>query len=192
MPIYKVCCEKCGYQAWSSKLWGPKSYIDSNGKDIPVNVSFSWCNECQSFEPVESFHNTLDYVHKLNESIENIKTDTNSIIKLFFIRLMSRTRVTDKYFVNEAERYVRKIEQDLKRKGTEKCITCGSEDVVLYSGDKSIGWQLVTKREDENVFINIQHPNCGGSLYITHDSLRIMMTFDERMFSLDGKEIKGN
>ena len=190
MPSYKVCCDKCDYQAWSHKLWGAKEYIDSNGKGIPVDATLGWCHKCQSIEPIESFDNTATYVSKLHDSLEAIKADTNSLFKLFFIRLMSRFRVTDKYFVNEAQEYARKIEQDIKRKGTEKCLTCGSNDVELYVGDKSIGWHSISEVDDENAFLNIQHPNCGGEFYIPPDIIRIAMALEQIKFSLDGNEIK--
>jgi len=190
MPTYKVCCDKCDFQAWSYKLWGAKEYVDSKGEEIPLDTTFSWCNKCQSIEPIESFDNTATYVSKLHQSLAAIKADTNSIIKLFFIRLMSSVRVTDKYFLNESQVYARKIEQDIKRKGTEKCLTCGSNNVELYAGDKSIGWHLFPEVDGENAFINIQHPNCGGEFYIPSKLNRIGMALERRMFSLDGLEIK--
>jgi len=192
MPTYKVCCNKCDYQAWSHKLWGAKEYVDSSGKGIPVDATFSWCNKCQSIEPIESFDNTSTYVSKLHESLDAIKADTNSIIKLFFIRLMSRVRVTDKYFLNEAQEYARKIEQDIKRKGTEKCLSCGSNDVELYVGDKSIGWHSVSETDGESALLNIQHPNCGGEFFIPSEFNRIAMALEKRKFSLDGFEIKND
>ncbi|UUO22881.1 hypothetical protein FGD67_06520 [Colwellia sp. M166] len=189
MPTYKVCCDKCDYEAWSLKLWGAKEYIDSEGQRIPVDVTLNWCNECQSLEPVESFDHTEEYVKKLKEALNNIKDNTNSVPKLFYIRLMSWFRGADQCFLNEALEYTRKIELDFKRKGTEKCLTCGADDVHIYSGNKGIDWQLKFENDNDNTITNIQHPNCGGEFYISTDVIRVAMSSDMRTFTINGEEL---
>ena len=74
--------------------------------------------------------------------------------------------------------------------GTEKCLTCGSNNVELYAGDKSIGWHLVPEVDGDNAFINIQHPNCCGEFYIPTECRRMRMALVIRIFSLNGLEIK--
>tara|TARA_R110001592_G_scaffold254784_2_gene518241 strand:+ start:1768 stop:2355 length:588 start_codon:yes stop_codon:yes gene_type:complete len=190
MPTFKVCCDKCDYEAWSLKLWGAKKYINSEGLSIPIDVTLSWCNNCRALEPVESFDNTSEYVTKLQAALNNIKANTNSVLKLLFIRLMSRLRITDKYFLDEAQEYARKIELDLKRKGTEKCLTCGSGDVDLYSGEQSIDWHLISESESDNTLVNIKHPYCGGEFYVPPDFIRIAMSAETQTFTVNGKKME--
>ena len=73
-----------------------------------------------------------------------------------------------------------------ERTGTEKCLTCGSDDFILL--DKPItGVGVVKLKAKEDVFY---HPSCGGQLLAKEDPLRLNCIFSPLIYTIDGLKVK--
>ena len=185
MPSIHLDCEVCNHHSSSSITWGDYKYqIDTDL--ISIDRRLGWCFVCDTFVPIESFEpeDYLKEIHELQKSIEKLE---NNLILSF---LSSRRKKDSKYFKEQINKNILSLYIAAKRIGTEKCLTCGSQETELFNGDYSLSYENGNYQGSKRT--GFKHPGCGGEFIATPNPIRYHMRFTPQLYDINGYRVNGS
>ena len=185
MPSIHLDCAECDFHGCTSVTWGLYSYLVNN-EEIPVNRVLGWCSDCDSFQPIECFDPEESF-QEIVKSRDQLKRFQSSLI----MQILNRTRRNQiQYYQDEINRHALNLYMISKRKGTEKCLTCGSSDTIKFDGDYSLEYESgLYQGVKRTGFI---HPKCGGEFIATPNPMRYHMRFTPKYYDINGLLIPDN
>jgi hypothetical protein len=74
-----------------------------------------------------------------------------------------------------------------QRKGSERCLKCGSVDVARFDGTYSKPNSYASKGTTVNT--GFCHPGCGGEFLASVNPVRLNLIFEPRLYSVEGHEL---
>ena len=174
-------CDKCGHQSDSSVVWGQFVYLDGD-KELSINRRLSWCHDCENFVPVEDFE---DINKLISESKSSLEVISNELLKPFRLLFRKTSKVHWKNHIDKFEQNIKRFEIISNRRGTEKCLHCGSMDIER----SEIEYKLHSDEGDNIDFLYTLffHPKCGGEYIATRSSIMINTNPPKRIYNLNGK-----
>ena len=161
-------------------LWGPMLYL-IDGKKISVDRRLGWCHECQELKPIEHFKPD-EYLAGIREHQDKLSKLQSSPFKLF-ISVSKRYRA--KLYQEEIEKQALALYITSKRRGTEKCLACGSDKVVSFDGDYSLEYDGAALYLGEK-HTGFYHPGCGGEFVATPNPIRFNIAFIDKYYDING------
>jgi hypothetical protein len=178
MPSTDLVCDKCGFQGSDDVVWGDFRYVEGD-REIPLNRTLGWCADCSDFVPIEDFAIRDELMSDIDEAMDAIKVRAK---RWALFSLLDR-----KGRLNEIERLsalIALLTLVEERSGSERCLHCGSVNVVRFDGDYSGLAQYASKETTVNT--DFLHPGCGGEFLASVNPIRLNMIFEPRLFSVDG------
>lgn len=183
MPMYTIKCSGCDYATSNRITWGHFEY-ESGEKRLSVKRDIAWCNQCHELAAVESFT-----VGSFDEEWIWVELDSlqQEVMPSFWRYIRARFNGQYRKTSGCLEQVRSRIDELLlaiRRKGTERCLTCGSQDLkVFHVADAGMSDSLSPPE-----FI---HPGCGGQICTSDSSMRISMAFRHiRVYSLNGEFLR--
>jgi ferredoxin len=175
VPFTILFCDKCDAKWSSLMLNGYFIYVLPDGRHVHANRCEGWCNRCSDVVPVELLANKDDVVSSLNEAETTISRiqatfpTTLATRLLWKIQKTKRNKIQREITVRQGERdkIAVKLNFLTQRTDPEKCLRCGSMDILHYSNLPKFTQtesRSLTPPKKPTVY---QHPNCGGTLCIT-------------------------
>lgn len=172
MPSVSFECTGCDLRGNSSAAFGRYQYLDETGA-VPLTQALGICDDCHGFRAIEAF----DDAGKVRGEI---------FIGWIFV-MLSRLRIlkdeTPEDTAEELTGLRRRLGLIRKRKGDERCLTCGGRNVVPFTGK----YKHSVRGCDHDSKTGFIHPNCGGEILYWTDGSRMAFVFEEKMYSLEGK-----
>ena len=177
-------CEKCGHQSDSSVVWGEFVYLDGD-EELLINRRLSWCYDCDNFVPAEDFE---DINKLISESKSNLEVILNDLLKPFRLLFRKNSKEHLKSKVDKVGQNLKRFEIISNRRGTERCLHCGSMNIER----NEIEYKLNSEHGDK---IDLQytlffHPKCGGEYIATRSPMMINTNPPKRIYNMNGKLIK--
>ncbi len=164
VPSKILTCDRCGYT--KPMLFDSVDYSYLIGrKEVFMGTELGWCHDCDSFRTIEQFDADMywDRIIRLRKEIKRLKA---LLVPWRKRKLISSLQAAiDK---NTQLLYIL-----AKRKGAEKCLECGSTNVMPFDGDCTLKLDIgpyVYVGEKATGFI---HPGCGGEFIVTPSPVRI-------------------
>jgi len=167
------------------KTWGIFEYQDTEGR-YPCNRQLGWCADCNDLVPMEDFSNPDSYAEHIEDRLHWLKSETYSAWQAFLNALSRRRRTRHQEWLVEAEAALRGLRNGQLRRGTERCLKCGSQAVSSFDGCVD-----VRLSDDGMVFegrnpTGYLHPGCGGEFVAEGSEMRFSMRFFTRVYSPEG------
>lgn len=184
MPTYTLECDRCDYKAGSAMTWGRFEYELPEGR-VPVNRTIGWCNQCEGFQAIEVLELDSYERESLWLEIEQVeKTVFSYFWRYLAARMTGSYRRSVKSMVSIRE-YVHQLMLIDRRKGTERCLTCGSTDHQSFNETVRLQYSGTYSGEQLSDF---EHPGCGGKIKMVGADMRLSMVFNTiRVYSPDGE-----
>jgi hypothetical protein len=180
MPSTDLVCSKCEFKGSDAVVWGDFRYI-KGGLEIDLSRTLGWCSDCSDFVPVEDFDIRDELLSDIDEALEAISVRAK---RWFSFSLLGRTR---KDRLNEIERLsalIALLALVGERKGMERCLQCGSVNVIRFDGDYS---DLDPYSSDKTpMHTGFSHPVCGGEFMASINPMRFHYIFEPRLYSING------
>lgn len=183
MPSTDLTCSKCGLRGSNAVVWGDFRYIEGD-REIPLSRTLGWCADCCKFVPMEDFAIKDRLLAEIEEILRPIKERVNQRVSF---SLLSGTR---QHRLNEIDRLSTLVEQLVligDRKGSERCLKCGSVSVERFDGDYT-GLDPYESGE-KTVNTGYYHPGCGGEFLASISPIRFNIIFEPRFYSKDGHRL---
>ena len=160
MPTYQLHCERCDYSAGSGLTWGHFEYETDSGR-LPVDRSLGWCNHCHGFQPIECFDSVDE--EWLWADFELLEDAVKAGFWGRLGRLLGFFKHRDQQRLDKLQQTFESLLLAIRRKGSERCLRCGSTDYYLKPG------QALNDRQREEIRM----------LYRTKDeAFNILAAFD--------------
>jgi uncharacterized Zn finger protein (UPF0148 family) len=133
IPGIDLDCDKCGYQGGDSVVWGDFRYVDGEC-EIPLNRTLGWCANCQALVAIEDFSDREEVAAEIEKILDEV-----SIVekKWRSISLFSNRRKQRLARLEQLAGVTKRHALIERRKGHEKCLSCGSVNVSRFEGDYS-------------------------------------------------------
>lgn len=182
-PI-NIICEKCRYQGSSMVLWGGREYTDGHISSFAKSI-LGWCSSCTKLVPIEDFSDEQQVIQKLGYLRKWIERWPGQRIALL---MAARKRARRRETLQELEAYVTRLALIRARRGTEKCLVCGSPEIFSLEGQWELEYHIsgtyIGKRRTGFI-----HPNCGGEFIATPCEWNFHVKHPVRYYNLQGKPI---
>ena len=183
MPSTDLICNQCGFQGSAAVVRGDFRYIEGE-REIPLQRTLGWCADCSDFVPMEDFAIKDELLAEIERILHPINVRAN---RWASFSLFKRTR---KGRLNELERLsglIARLSLIGDRKGSERCLKCGSVDVERFNGDYS---GLVPYGSNETtIHTGFCHPGCGGEFLASVNPIRLNLVFEPRFYSMVGDRL---
>lgn len=193
IPGYSIKCEKCDYVADDGIR--PTSYFYRNEQgEFPLKHYYGWCFGCGKHRHIEdiskaALHEAIDQVVGSRQTLE--KYNCGVVSKLLKAALPSRRRLVERE-QEVLDGNLQYIYLAALRKGKERCLTCGSNDVKPYRTN------IITrglKLEDDFVFsgrdiTDYCHPGCGGLFHHVGTETRFLWKTQAIFYTPEGEFIE--
>ncbi len=148
MPCIDLECEHCDFKGNDMVTWGRYTYVHGEN-EYNVNRCLGWCSDCSKLAPIEDFSDTDKVLKKLGELADELEKDA---VKWGPIRLLKRL-LCYKWNISEISQLTKRLNIIRLRKGSEKCLDCGSTGVKKFDGDYQLDYEgLLYRGEREQVF----------------------------------------
>lgn len=174
-------CEKCDYRASSNIVNGLFSYI-VDGKRVHTDRRIGWCNECEELRPLEYFK-----PDKLLAAVRQYLAEMDNLKPGGLLHLISSSR---RYQIKNCRQKIEEATLALhiaaKRTGSEKCLSCGSDNIDPNEGDYTLEYDVASSAYVDSKRSGLYHPRCGGEFIVTPDPVRYNITFDDRCYDFNG------
>jgi len=185
MPTTDLECDKCGFQGGSGVLHGDFRYVDGEC-EIPLDRTLGWCADCQEFVPIEQF----DDIEEVAAEIERVLYEMSIIEKKWLpVSLFSNRRKQRLARLEQLAGLTKRLALIERRKGHEKCLSCGSVNVSRFDGDYSEIDSF--KYSQKIIHTGYLHPGCGGEILATLCPMRFSIIFEPKCYSVNGDRIEG-
>ena len=182
MPCIDLECERCDFKDNDMVTWGRYKYLDGEN-EYWANRCLGWCSDCKKLAPIEDFSDADEVVKKLEETPNELKGFYGKG-RLFRLLNIFRSRI---HHIEQLPELAKRLNIISSRKGTEKCLDCGSAGVKKFDGDYQLDYEgLLYQGEKRTGFI---HPDCGGEMIAQPHPTRYNMAFTTRYYNLDGTPV---
>jgi hypothetical protein len=183
MPSMTLKCNRCGNSGGTSATFGSFTYIDGE-EEFAVGRCLGWCDDCDSTVAMEEFEDSEALLTKLGELPRELRQITQ---KPWSLLLKRGARIRRDTLLSDLADVTFRLKLIRDRKGTEKCLQCGGEQVREFDGQYQwVGDYAASQADQATGFI---HPGCGGEFIASGCAIRFHYSFDDRYFSVDGREI---
>ncbi len=187
MPTYDLICSRCDYQSSSMVTWGRFVYEDGNSA-FPCKHQLGWCENCAGFVPMEAFDASDQEFQEIESSHDWLRRYSDSAWQHFLNWLIPSRR---KWLTRQHDRLegaIKVMKLSMKRKGTERCLDCGSRNVVPFRGNigVTLADNFVFAGSSNTGFI---HPHCGGEFIAKGSGTRYLVRFTTRRYDTEGERI---
>lgn len=195
-------CDKCDFIASSMVLWGHINY-KNNGKSLNVNRKLGWCDDCRQICPIEELASpqTLEVAiakHRELQATLNSLTEPLKLKRSFLARLLKLEPVLPNTFSSLKSEIailsddIQEMREQLSffenRKSSPRCLSCGSHRISSLPNFEYPD-EVDDYDEAKTVYV-MPHPICGGAIKVHNPSIRFTMKMRERVFDIEGIEIK--
>jgi hypothetical protein len=182
MPSIKLNCNKCDFESNTRILWGGLNYFTADG-ELPIEKQLGWCKSCDSFAPIESF----EHQKAVTTELDSLSTKLMTLQKRSLVRrIFMPARKEYKNIVKQIYALSKILSLINQRKGTEKCLTCGSANVFIPEGDFSQKATFGGFSSQDFINTGFTHPGCGGEVITSQDPLRISAIFITQLYNTNG------
>jgi len=185
MPFINLDCDKCDFHGSSMTTWGDFRYI-ANKSELNINRLLGWCFNCKKLAPVEDFSDIDEVIAEIGELTTDLKSDYEKWLSYLFLIL---TRKHTVYRINEISDLTKRLHLIRQRKGSEKCLTCGSENIKIFDGDYSLEYEVMEGVFQGTKHTGFIHPECGGEIIASSNAMRLNMKFTPQCYNFDGSVI---
>jgi hypothetical protein len=175
VPIVAFECTSCDLHGSSSAAFGRYRYLDATGV-VPLIQALGICDDCHGFRAIESFGDAGKV--------------RGEILLGWILVVLSRLRILKNEASEDAAKELTGLNGRLrlirKRKGDERCLTCGGRNVVPFTGK----YKHSVRGCDHESKTGFIHPKCGGEILYKVDGSRIAHAFKVQTYSFEGKLLK--
>ncbi len=173
-------CNRCEYVETSMVLWGRLVY-SVNGTKIPIHRELCYCQNCEALTAKEKFD--IDKLKTQITHFQRVETSQQGLIS----RLLSSLKKSNDEDAKKLDAYKLLLESLTNRITNERCLECGSTDVLPFNGDFDLEYE---NRFYKGVLMTgFKHPNCGGEFIAKGSDIALNIRFEEKLYSLDGKRV---
>ena len=176
MPSVLLKCEKCEFSGCTAVNWGEHTYIEDD-KEIAVSNILGWCANCSRFVPVEDFDDEEEVIADLEQAIKIVSA---SIQKRLVVCISKRARNYRDGMLDSLHALTRKLSLIRERKGTEKCLCCGSMSITRVDGVSR------SKGRQEKWRTGFVHPDCGGEFLAKPNPIWLHPVLTPNYYTTDG------
>lgn len=198
LPISIITCDKCGEHWGSNTVWGLHKYQFPDGRQSWMDLTFSWCHDCLSFQAIEVLptKDVLLAKHRKEQdqlvAVETAMQGWGKGMHGWWRRRFASTREnrTRQDRLARAQREVDVVEASLAwhalRRSPPRCLTCGMTAI-----------EYVEWRQPERLQA-FPHPGCGGNFTVSKTEHRIIPIRRIRIYDVEGylleerREVKGD
>ncbi len=185
MPYRILECEKCGYTASEFSLWGRRSYrVD--GLDVPMYVRFGWCARCEELLAIESFEDADTTLKEVEDARGDLHRYLGSPLAPLLGLLLPGRRKALGYAMERLHIGARRLHVIARRRGTERCLSCGSREVIPFEGNMDLPYDLMNRSFQGLRLTGFVHPGCGGIFFAKPSGVCINMVMPRRWYDFDG------
>lgn len=182
MPCTILYCDTCDYQRHNTALWGDYAYL-SEGVEVPLERVLAWCHKCKSFSAIEDFTNLNGCVSHLTKSIRSLEVPEGALAALANVLIPAR-RKANAEAIRNAQTCSLRVDLIRARKGSERCLECGSTEWAAFGDDATRAVNSVgSSGEQRTGFI---HPECGGEIIAKPYPWRLNCAFQPQRYEFDG------
>lgn len=180
VPSKILTCDKCGLRSPMSRSSGNFKYLIGRN-EVTVSSALGWCHDCNDFQAIEHF----DAERHWDEILECRK----EIARLESLLFPWKKRRLIRYQQAQIEASTQMLYVFAKRKGTEKCLECGSTHVVPFDGDCSLKLDLGAYVYIGEKSTGFFHPGCGGEFVATPSKVRLNTRFNPTFYDIEGNRL---
>ena len=185
MPFINLDCEKCDFHGSTTTVWGNFKYIE-NKNELHLTRTLGWCFDCQCFVPIEDFSNIDEVIAKIETLTSELKSDYEKWLSFLF-SILTRKNTIDR--INEISELAKRLSFIRQRKGSEKCLACGSSNIKPFDGDYSLEFEVMEGLFQGSKRTGFNHPDCGGEIIASSSDMRLNMSFTPRHYNPDGSAL---
>lgn len=185
VPHANITCNKCDFASNTLVANGLYYYIDGTEK-YDLRSQIGWCQECKTLVPMEDFSDAEECREEIIRSYSLIESSIHKPLRLL---ISGNRRGISKISLDKILESSKRLYVISARKGTERCLTCGSYNVKPFDGD----CELELDRRNF-VYTGVKrtgfvHPECGGELIATGSPARFSYRYEEKLYALDGTKL---
>lgn len=196
MPVMEFTCTHCNFLSGGLGLRGTKVYVLPNGLYVPMATTYSWCDECENLVEAEDL-----FEHPCLLSIEAAKVRMAALPKrptrkwwqlLHFlfksawqmhVNEWERDQVGAQTDIDDNVDLLKIIRKRNHEHDSARCLKCGSRRILAADPAK----HMQSPEYDEQYFIGLMHPGCGGQLQSGFNSeFRVAMRRSIVSYTPDG------
>ncbi|EEB77579.1 hypothetical protein GPB2148_1312 [marine gamma proteobacterium HTCC2148] len=180
MPSTNLVCDKCGFQGSAAVVWGDFRYVDGD-REIPVSRTLGWCADCSNFVPMEDFAVKDELLSEIDETLKPLTVRAKRWASFSLFRRTRQDRLDEVERLAALIAYLALIGE---RKGSERCLQCGSVNVEQFNGNYS---DLDPYSSNQTaIHTGFFHPGCGGEFLASINPIRFHLRFEPKFYSADG------
>ena len=158
-------------------------YVDQ-GSELKVDREIGRCCGCNSLTAIESFTNSTKLIQKHDKQTQDLKAEYRSIWR-YLIQSFFRKQKIDN--ANSLAGIAKKLYLNNIRKGTEKCLSCGSMKIIPFGCDYSLEYDVILHTGTKDT--GFKHPDCGGQIIEEPNPIRFNVQHEYKFSSLNGVRI---
>jgi hypothetical protein len=185
VPTNTLECESCGYTGGTGVVFGAFRYVVAD-REYAINRTLGWCSACDGFVPIEQFSDEIVALTRLENSIAEVSRYFSRTVMLCLTKSARFRR--DSLFDDLSDTAFR-LRLGKDRRGTEKCLRCGSQKVVPVNC--SLFPEDYYEENDTKTAIGFTHPGCGGQILASTCPYRFNRVFEPEYFSINGYRLAG-
>ncbi|NOH79499.1 hypothetical protein F0231_07060 [Vibrio sp. RE86] len=180
VPSTILTCDRCGFSSSTSRGSGNYKYL-IEGKEVYVSKMLGWCQDCNNFQAIEHFDADRPWneIIECREEIERLKSRY----------LPWKNRRYIRYQQDTIEQNTQLLYVFAKRKGSEKCLTCGSQKIIPFDGDCSLKLDAEAYVYTGEKPTGFKHPGCGGEFVATPAEVRLSLRRATVYYDIAGNKL---
>ena len=186
MPTSSITCKKCGFGVSSMLLWGEYVYVDQHN-EFNCNRTYGWCKYCAGITAVEDFTNISAQIKQIQMRSAWLRNENASFWHHLLCLFSSAKRKYSQSHLDNVNNAVKTITLANKRRGTERCLSCGSNEIQTLNVIDGTVQTLNTLSINNG---NFAHPNCGGEFFIENNNIWFSVRGKKKIYAPDGKFVE--
>jgi excinuclease UvrABC ATPase subunit len=167
-------------------LWGAYVYVDQQD-EFSCNRTYGWCKHCAGITAVEDFTNINGQLEQIRMRSAWLKDESASFWHHFICLFSTAKRKYSQSHLDDVNNAVKTITLANKRRGTERCLSCGSNAVQTL---KIVDGALQMQNSSGIIKDNFAHPDCGGEFLIENNDIWFSVRGRKKIYSHDGKFVE--
>ena len=186
MPTSTIKCNRCDYGVSSMLLWGEYVYADQQD-EFSCNRTYGGCKDCAEITAIEDFSDISAPLKLIQRRSAWLRDESASLWHHLLCLFSKAKRKYSQNHLNDINKAVKTIALANKRRGTERCLCCGSSEVQTLNVIDEI---LQTKNTLGINNGNFAHPDCGGEFFIENNNIWFSVIGKKQIYSPDGTLIE--
>jgi hypothetical protein len=153
-------CNKCDYSSSNLSLYNNYKYVIGGSTVKYLSCKLGWCNNCKGIVAVEDFGDCNTDYEEIRDLADYLISgyNGNRVITSDDFKEDCLDKLHKILELNEHIRF-----RNL-RKDTEKCLSCGSEDILPFNADYKLEYNSWLRQYLGKKKTGFLHPNCGGEI----------------------------